>query len=80
MEERKLWDNYQKCYEDILNKTSKEYAPWFIVPADNKETARYIVAKTILDELNNYTFHYPELDQDIKDNIKTYYDYLSTEK
>lgn len=80
LEERKLWDNYQKCYEDILNKTSKEYAPWFIVPADNKETARYIVAKTILDELNNYTFHYPELDQDIKDNIKTYYDYLSTEK
>lgn len=80
LEERKLWDNYQKCYEDILNKTSKEYAPWFIVPADNKETARYIVAKTILDELNNYTFHYPELDQDIKDNIKTYHDYLSTEK
>lgn len=80
LEERKLWDNYQKCYEDILNKTSKEHAPWFIVPADNKETARYIVAKTILDELNNYTFHYPELDQDIKDNIKTYHDYLSTEK
>ena len=78
--ERELWDNYQDCYEDILNKTSKEHAPWFVIPADNKETARYIVAKTILDELNKYEFHYPELEEKIKDNIKMYHDKLSSEK
>ncbi|WP_338378564.1 PPK2 family polyphosphate kinase [uncultured Flavobacterium sp.] len=80
LEERKLWDKYQECYEDIMNKTSKEHAPWFIVPADNKETARYIVAKTMLDELSKYDFHYPELEDDVKDNIKMYHDQLSSEK
>ena len=80
LEERKLWDKYQECYEDIMNKTSKEHAPWFIVPADNKETARYIVAKTMLDELGKYDFHYPELEDEVKDNIKMYHDQLSSEK
>lgn len=80
LKERELWDKYQECYEDILNKTSKDYAPWFIVPADNKETARYIVAKTMLDELSKYEFHYPELEDEIKDNIKMYHDKLSSEK
>lgn len=80
LKERELWDKYQDCYEDILNKTSKEHAPWFVIPADNKETARYIVAKTILDELNKYEFHYPELEEKIKDNIKMYHDKLSSEK
>jgi PPK2 family polyphosphate:nucleotide phosphotransferase len=79
LKERLLWDQYQNCYEDILNKTSKEHAPWFIVPADNKETARYIVAKTMLDELNKYEFHYPELDQEVQENIKMYHDKLSSE-
>ena len=80
LKERELWDKYQECYEDILNKTSKDYAPWFVVPADNKETARYIVAKTMLDELSKYEFHYPELEDEIKDNIKMYHDKLSSEK
>ena len=80
LKERELWDEYQNCYEDILNKTSKEYAPWFVIPADNKETARYLVAKTILDELNKYEFHYPELEEEIKDNIKMYHDKLNSEK
>lgn len=80
LKERELWDKYQECYEDIMNKTSKEHAPWFIVPADNKETARYIVAKTMLDELSKYEFHYPELEDKVKDNIKMYHDKLSSEK
>ena len=80
LKERELWDKYQECYEDILNKTSKDYAPWFVVPADNKETARYIVAKTMLDELSKYEFHYPELEEEVKDNIKMYHDKLSSEK
>lgn len=80
LKERQLWNDYQNCYEEILNKTSKEHAPWFIIPADNKETARYLVAKTMLDELNKYEFHYPELEQEVQDNIKMYHDKLSSEK
>ncbi|WP_338410743.1 PPK2 family polyphosphate kinase [uncultured Flavobacterium sp.] len=79
LKERELWNTYQECYEDVLNNTSKDYAPWFVVPADNKETARYIVAKIMLDELNKYDFHYPELQDDIKSNIKIYHDQLNSE-
>ncbi len=55
LKERKLWDNYQFCYEDAINHTSKEHAPWYIVPADDKPTARLIVAQTIYDTLKSYT-------------------------
>ena len=48
LKERKLWSNYQSCYEDVLNRTSTQKAPWYIVPADDKPTARLIVAETIL--------------------------------
>lgn len=51
LKERKLWDKYQFCYEDAINRTSKEHAPWYIVPADDKPTARLIVAQTIFDAL-----------------------------
>ena len=51
LKERKLWDKYQFCYEDAINRTSKERAPWYIVPADDKPTARAIVAQTIFNAL-----------------------------
>ena len=64
LNERELWDEYQRCYEEAINKTSKAYAPWYIIPADNKETARYLVAKSILEELEKYTdIKEPELEQ-----------------
>ena len=47
LKERKLWDQYQDCYEDAINRTSKEHAPWYVVPADDKPTARMIVADVI---------------------------------
>ncbi|MCL4122583.1 UNVERIFIED_CONTAM: hypothetical protein GTU68_011817 [Idotea baltica] len=61
LKERKLWDKYQFCYEDVLNKTSKENAPWFIVPADDKPTARLIFAEILLEELEKYNFKAPKL-------------------
>ncbi len=81
LKERELWDEYQKCYEEAINKTSKEHAPWFVVPADNKETCRYLVAKTILETLEKYTdIKEPELEDEVKDNIKMYHDKLASEK
>jgi PPK2 family polyphosphate:nucleotide phosphotransferase len=47
LKERKLWNQYQDCYEDAINRTSKEHAPWYIVPADDKPTARLIVAEVV---------------------------------
>jgi PPK2 family polyphosphate:nucleotide phosphotransferase len=49
LEERKFWDDYMQAYEEAIGKTNKEKAPWFIIPADDKNRARLIVA-TILKE------------------------------
>jgi PPK2 family polyphosphate:nucleotide phosphotransferase len=81
LKERTLWDNYIQYYEEAINRTSKPHAPWYILPADNKETARYIVAKTILDELEKHSdIQEPELDDVIKENIAFYREQLRAEK
>ena len=78
LEERQLWNKYQHCYEEILNTTSTEKAPWFAIPADDKELARYLVGKIILTELQKYTdIQNPQLDEEIQDNIKKYQRILS---
>ena len=53
LKERKLWDNYQYCYQEVLNKTSHKKAPWYIIPSDNKDIARLIVASIIYKTLKN---------------------------
>ena len=73
LKERKLWDTYQACYEDAINKTSSEKSPWFIVPADDKPTARKIVAETILETLKSFTdIKYPELDEKTKSRLSEF--------
>jgi len=79
LKERKLWDNYQDCYQELLNKTSKENAPWFVIPADDKSTARLIVAETILDTLKKYNFKEPELPEKYKLEIENYKKQLESE-
>jgi PPK2 family polyphosphate:nucleotide phosphotransferase len=51
LKSRKQWDSYQKCYEMAISATSTTQAPWFIIPADNKAEARYLVAEILLNEL-----------------------------
>ena len=81
LKERKLWEKYQECYEDLLNRSSTTYAPWYAIPADDKETARYIVAKTMYDTLKTYTdIQEPELDDDIKANLELYKQQLQSEE
>ena len=80
LKERKLWDKYQDCYQDAINRTSKPHAPWYIIPADDKPTARYIVAKTIYDTLKKYhDIQAPELDDAIKQNLESYKEQLNNE-
>ncbi|TYA65989.1 PPK2 family polyphosphate kinase [Seonamhaeicola marinus] len=80
LKERKLWDKYQDCYEDAINRTSKAHAPWYTIPADDKPSARYIVAKTMYDVLKTYSdIEEPELDDDIKANLEAYKQQLDNE-
>ncbi len=81
LKERKLWNEYQKCYQDAINETSTEKAPWFVIPADDKSTARYLVASILYGELNKYSdVKEPELDPEIKKNIADYREQLTKEK
>ena len=80
LEERKLWDQYMDCYQDAINRTSKEIAPWYVIPADNKPAARFIVAAILLQELKKYSdIKEPELDLKIKTKISEYKQQLEKE-
>jgi PPK2 family polyphosphate:nucleotide phosphotransferase len=58
--ERKYWKHYMEAYEDCLNATSTHHAPWYVVPADDKENARLIVSQIVLDALNELKMAYPK--------------------
>ena len=57
--ERKYWKSYVSAYEDCLHSTSTHNAPWYIVPADDKENARLIVSQIVLDALGGLKMAYP---------------------
>ena len=59
--ERAFWDDYQKAYEDCLNHTSTEWAPWFVVPADHKWFTRLTVSEIIVRTLKRLNLRYPEV-------------------
>ncbi|MGH7740433.1 MAG: ADP-polyphosphate phosphotransferase [Candidatus Eiseniibacteriota bacterium] len=60
VDERKLWKEYQAAYEDCLAQTSTRFAPWYVVPADDKENARLIVSHVILEALAKLKLSYPK--------------------
>ncbi|MBN8767295.1 MAG: polyphosphate kinase 2 family protein [Thiobacillus sp.] len=60
--ERGFWDEYMHAYEACLSATSTRHAPWYVVPADDKENARLIIARIVLDTLRSLGMRYPETD------------------
>ena len=60
IQERKYWKDYMKAYEACLNATSTHHAPWYAVPADDKDNARLIVSQIVLDTLNELKMAYPK--------------------
>ncbi|MBN7816048.1 PPK2 family polyphosphate kinase [Algoriphagus pacificus] len=80
LKERGHWEEYQAYYEEAINRTSKPHAPWYIIPADNKETARLLVAKAILEEVSRYKdIQEPVLEEAVAKNISQYREILSKE-
>jgi PPK2 family polyphosphate:nucleotide phosphotransferase len=57
--ERKYWKRYMQAFEDCLSATSTHHAPWYAVPADDKENARLIVSQIVLDALKGLKMAYP---------------------
>ena len=80
LKEREHWDEYMDYYEKAINNTSTASAPWYVIPADDKEMARYIVGKIIWEEMQKHTdIKNPEIDDKVKANIEMYKDILAKE-
>ena len=62
IEERKFWNDYMKAYAECLSATSTRESPWYVVPADDKENARLIVSRIVLDTLEGLKMSYPKAD------------------
>ena len=61
--ERKLWPEYMQAYEDVLRKTSTEWAPWHIIPANRKWYRNLVIASTIVETLEGLNMEYPEAEE-----------------
>jgi PPK2 family polyphosphate:nucleotide phosphotransferase len=64
LRERNYWDQYQEAYEDMLNGTSTEWAPWYIIPADKKWFARACVADIITSRIRELDLKFPTVSAD----------------
>ena len=63
VEERRHWDEYMKAYEKMIEATSSDEAPWFVIPADHKWFTRLAVADVIVETLEGLDLHFPEVSE-----------------
>ena len=70
VKERGFWNDYQQAYEDLINATSTQKSPWYIIPADDKKNMRLIVAKVIVSELKRLDMSYPEATAERHEHLK----------
>ena len=75
LDERKLWDKYQKAYEDVLSQTSQGYAPWIIVPANRKWYRDLVISAILVDTLKDLNMQYPQP----AENLEAYRTQLSNQ-
>ena len=59
LEDRKLWDSYMEAYEDVLRKTSTEWAPWYVIPSNKKWYRNLVIATIVRDTLLNMKMEFP---------------------
>lgn len=71
IKEREYWDNYMKSYEDCISATSTDEAPWYVIPADDKENARLIVSQVVVDTLKDLKLDYPKVSDERRAELKS---------
>jgi PPK2 family polyphosphate:nucleotide phosphotransferase len=71
LQEREYWPAYMEAYEDCLTATSTIQAPWYIVPADNKENARLIISQVLVDTLKDLKMQYPKADTARREELRS---------
>lgn len=78
--ERNYWDDYQKVYEEAIGKTSTDYAPWFIIPADTKWFTRLAIAEILYLQFEMLNLSYPKISDEEKAKLETAKQELLKEK
>ena len=66
LKERALWSQYMQAYEQAMQATSTEYAPWYIVPADSKTNRNLLISRLLLNALKILKLNYPDVPADYK--------------
>lgn len=72
LKESALWGQYQNAYQEMLNNTSKSWAPWYAIPADNKPLMRSMVCQIIRDNLKQLDMQYPQLNAEDTAKLQSY--------
>lgn len=70
VKERVFWDDYQEAYEEMIQNTATKYAPWHVVPADNKWFTRLVVASAIVQTLDGLNLSFPDTDKEKKKELE----------
>lgn len=76
IKERGFWDDYMEAYEKALTATSRPWAPWYAIPADNKPYMRFEVSKTIVENLKKIKMRYPKVAASDKKRFETFREQL----
>ena len=74
--ERQYWDDYMAAYEDMIRHTATDYAPWYVIPADNKWFTRLVVAAAIIDALSALHLEFPTIDAEKRQELAAVRDWL----
>ncbi len=69
LEERKLWDEYMEAYAAAMSKTSTEWAPWYIIPANAKWYRNYVISRILVDTLEGFEMRYPPPEKGLEDLV-----------
>jgi PPK2 family polyphosphate:nucleotide phosphotransferase len=72
LDDRALWDDYTEAYRDVLSKCSTPYAPWYVVPSDEKAVRNYLVAQMLVDTLQSLHPTYPSMQPAVRDAARNF--------
>ncbi len=67
LKEREFWDQYQKCYSDVLAHCSTKYAPWYVVPSNHRWFRDYFILSVVVDALEKLDLHYPTIQGNVQE-------------
>lgn len=79
LKEREHWDTYMKAYEEMINNTGTNDAPWYVVPADDKKNARLIVSAILIEAMKSMDMSFPEINEERRAELMKYKEMLERE-